>query len=99
MRFLVLEGKSRNNDNDIKWMELGARNESLGKLAVDGMAYASVKYSALRREQGEEAVLAFLKERQPAFQKCFENHLLCEGYDQLLDQYENVKEIESFINQ
>ncbi len=99
MRFLILEGKSRSNDNDVKWMELGAQNESLGKLVIGGMAYLSVKCSVLRKEQGEEAVRAFLKERQPAFQKCFENHLLCEGYDNLLHQYETVKEIESFINQ
>lgn len=99
MRFLILEGKSRDHDNDVKWMELGARNESLCKLAVDGMAHVSQEYFVLRKEQGEEGLRAFLKERQPAFQKCFENHLLCEGYDKLLWQYESINEIESFINQ
>ena len=99
MRFLILEGKSKSSDDDVKWMELGAQNESLCKLAVDGMANVSQTYFLLRREQGEEGLRAFLKERQPAFQKCFENHLLCEGYDNLLYQYETVKEIESFINQ
>ena len=96
MKSLILLGQSKSNENDVKWLELGAENESLGRLMIDGMLYSSDGYDYWTHELGEEGVLAFLKERQPAFRKCYENHTLCGGYDAF---YGTLEEIESFINQ
>ena len=99
MRSLVLRGKNMTNDEDVKWMKLGAENESLGRLLIDGMIISNYGYDNWVKMLGEEGARAFIKERQSAFKKCFANHLLCGGYDALISPGRSVEDVESLINQ
>ena len=99
MRSLILRDKSMTNDGDVKWMNLGAENESLGRLLIDGMLYLNYGYDSWEKVLGEEGTLDFIKERQSAFRKCFANHLLCGGYDVLVSYGGSIEDVESLINQ
>lgn len=99
MRSLVLRGKNMTNDEDVKWMELGAENESLGRILIDGMIISNYGYDNWVKMLGEEGARAFIKERESAFKKCFANHLLCGGYDVLICPCRSVEDVESLINQ
>ena len=53
------------------------------------------------RRNGEEWLHDLLEENRSGFQKCFENHVTCGGYDALLypTSFESVKDIEAFIDE
>jgi len=101
LRSLVAGDYDRSNDNDIKWMELGVKNENLGRLLVEGMVGSVIMHTHLgvyRSRLGEAWFRDFIKERRTAYEKCFKSHLLCNGYDELLNTFGSIEEIEAFTN-
>lgn len=91
----------RNSDNVLDWLLVGSENESLGRLIINSYRNYISLFGTYRQRNGEEWLHDLLEENRSGFQKCFENHVTCGGYDALLypTSFESVKDIEAFIDE
>lgn len=91
----------KGSDNVLDWLLVGSENESLGRLVINSYQNYISLFGAYRQKNGEEWLRNLLKENRAGFQKCFENHIICGGYDALLypTSFESVKDIEDFIDE
>ena len=99
LKSLVLVGSNRNyetNKDDINWMELGVKNQSLGRLQIDGMWQRY--YRVYRQRLGDDWFRSFLKERREIFKTCFANRLTCGGYEEIILDFGTIADIESFVD-
>ncbi len=96
LKSLVLSTKEVAEIN--KWLQTGAENESLGRLLLGDYVKYYGFYDAYRARSGEEWLRSLFTPAKEGFRKCYDNHILCGGYDRLIYLYGSLEGIEDFLN-